>query len=190
MDLAVFYEVVVPIYEMATAILIMISTPVDSFNFFSDLLQLKDPKTGISLFNVVNVTLVCSRCEHKAHPEHCRHKMKYLPPWKSRDKMALIQLIMGDRVTTLLRETRGMVTDTGGGLVEKEHLEALRRRLLWVGDRQAQLETVLVICDPNGVNSPTSSEMALIALCRPAGMSLPSYAVTTFKISLVRSFTR
>lgn len=35
MPLSVFYEIVVPLLEMEKSVLLMISTPVDSFNFFS-----------------------------------------------------------------------------------------------------------------------------------------------------------
>ena len=42
MDTAVFYEVVVPLLELDKTALICISTILDSFNFYSKLLELKD----------------------------------------------------------------------------------------------------------------------------------------------------
>lgn len=43
MDLGVFYEVIVPLLEMEAA-LICISTPLGTFNFYSELTDLKDDK--------------------------------------------------------------------------------------------------------------------------------------------------
>ena len=92
--------------------------------------------------------------------------------------MALVELLMASRVTTLLRESRGLVTDDGGGIVEKQHLEALRMRKLWFcREPQDSVDTVLIVCDPNGSHSPTSSEMALVALCRPRAMPKSGYVV-------------
>ena len=39
MPLSVFYEIVVPLLEMEKSVLLMISTPVDSFNFFSQVID-------------------------------------------------------------------------------------------------------------------------------------------------------
>ena len=50
MKYAMFTDVVVPLLGMATAVLVMISTPVDSFNFFTKLMDLKNNKTGNYLF--------------------------------------------------------------------------------------------------------------------------------------------
>ncbi len=105
MDLSVFYEVVVPLLEMGHAVLIMISTPVDSFNFYSILLQLKDPDTGHPLFLIYEVELICNRCKTKEHPEKCKHKLHYLPWWKSAEKMGITQIILKDQISILQRES-------------------------------------------------------------------------------------
>ena len=105
MDLGVFYEVVVPLWEMGDAVMIMISTPVDSFNFYSALLEMRDPDTGQRVFLVFEVELICRRCMTKEHPEKCKHNLKFLPPWKSAEKMDLVQMIMRDNITILKRES-------------------------------------------------------------------------------------
>lgn len=105
MDLRVFYEVVIPLLEMEQAVLVMISTPVDSFNFYTQLLALVDPSTGKRIFLTYEVDLVCERCKLSAHPEKCRHMLKYLPAWKSAEKLDIVSLILKDRETTLLRES-------------------------------------------------------------------------------------
>lgn len=105
MDLGVFYEVVVPLWEMGDAVMIMISTPVDSFNFYSALLEMRDPDTGQKVFLVFEVELICRRCMTKDVPENCRHNLKFLPPWKSSEKLDLVKMIMKDQVTILKRES-------------------------------------------------------------------------------------
>ena len=112
MDLRVFYEVVVPLLEMGQAVLVMISTPVDSFNFYSALMELRDPVTKQRIFLVYSVDLVCERCQKKPHPERCRHRLRMLPPWKSAEKMDLVALIMKDQQTTLQRESMCVVLST------------------------------------------------------------------------------
>lgn len=105
MDLGVFYEVVVPLWEMGEAVMIMISTPVDSFNFYSALLSMTDPDTGQRMFLVFEVELICKRCMLKEKPEECKHNLKFLPPWKSAEKLDIVKVIMRDQVTTLKRES-------------------------------------------------------------------------------------
>lgn len=105
MDLSVFYEVVVPLWEMGEAVMIMISTPVDSFNFYSVLLNMRDPDSGKRVFLVFEVELICKRCTNKPKPEDCTHMLKFLPPWKSAEKLNLVKMIMRDNVTILKRES-------------------------------------------------------------------------------------
>ena len=105
MDLKVFYEVVIPLLEMEQAILIMISTPVDSVNFYTILLYLEDPDTGKRVFDVYEVDLVCDKCKRTNHPTKCRHMLKYLPSWKDSSKLDIVAMILKDRETTLLRES-------------------------------------------------------------------------------------
>lgn len=69
MDLAVFYEVVVPLLEMGDSVLIMISTPVDSFNFYTELMELRDPATNERILHGYIEELICPKCKETEHPE-------------------------------------------------------------------------------------------------------------------------
>lgn len=55
MDLGVFYEVIVPLMEVENTATICISTPLGSFNFYSELTQIRDDK-GRLVFNVRHIT--------------------------------------------------------------------------------------------------------------------------------------
>ena len=61
LDLAVFYEIVVPLLEMDSTALIAISTPSDSLNFYSEMFELKDAQ-GDPFFRTISVNLVCEAC--------------------------------------------------------------------------------------------------------------------------------
>ena len=51
MDLGVFYEVIVPLMEVKGTATICISTPLGSWNFYSELTEVRDEK-GRRVFNV------------------------------------------------------------------------------------------------------------------------------------------
>ena len=184
MDLKVFYEVVIPLLEMEEAILIMISTPVDSFNFFTQLLRMKNPNTGESVFLTYEADLVCERCAQTAHPEKCRHMLKYLPPWKSSDKLEIVSMILKDRETTLLRESMGVVTDEGGSLFPNENIDIFANELPVVLDERMYPSQLLITCDPNARDSRTSSEMALTAVFYERGTFTVSFLFFFFYFSI------
>ena len=57
----------------------MISTPVNSFNFYSTLLNLKDPDTGQKMFLVFEIELICDVCKKKeSGSEDCKHNLRYI----------------------------------------------------------------------------------------------------------------
>lgn len=85
--------------------MIMISTPVDSFNFFSQLLEMRDPDTGERVFLVFEAEMICRRCREKENAEDCKHNLNLLPPWKSAEKLELVKKIMADQITILKRES-------------------------------------------------------------------------------------
>lgn len=106
MSLSVFYEVIVPLMEMVKSVLIGISTPVDSFNFFNKMLNLKFPDTGEYVFNRYCAELICPNCkELEEDSEMCNHNLDLIPPWKDSKNIALVRLIFGDKVSTLKRES-------------------------------------------------------------------------------------
>jgi len=94
MNKAVYHEIVIPLFEMRNACLICISSPLGQFNFYSALIALKDPRTGLSVIDSYHLKLVCDRCIKKEHPEHCIHEKDKIPPWKSSDKLDIVKMIM------------------------------------------------------------------------------------------------
>ncbi len=153
-----------PLLEMTRSVMIMISTPVNTFNFFSKLLTLKDDN-GNPVFLSYSVELVCKRCLHTDHPEKCRHMIHMLPRWKDEDKMKTAELIMQDQETvTLLRESRGLVIDDDSSYFEGEEIEDMIKATPWSPREDERPRWVLVSIDPNTRNSKTSSNLALFAM--------------------------
>lgn len=102
MDFGVMYEVVVPLMEMRNAILIGISTPVDTFSFFHSLLELKNGDQHV--FNVYKCQLVCDMCLQLDFLD-CPHNKHLIPPWKSEEKHQIVKLIIGSNLEILKRES-------------------------------------------------------------------------------------
>lgn len=78
---------VVPLLEMALAVLICISTPVDTFNFYSLMFDMMNPDTGENVFITYALDLICDMCKPRPDAEKCTHKLKYIPPWKDVAKL-------------------------------------------------------------------------------------------------------
>ena len=165
MDLTVFYEVLVPLLEMGKSTLLMISTPVDSHNFFSALMNLKDPDTGAPVFLVFDVDLICKRCKKKKIQTDCTHMLSFLPPWKSVEKQKSVKLIMKDQQEILQRESFGSVTDSGTPLIAKFLVERFKSKVPWrLSMPGTSVPWVMVAFDPNAGGSAKSSECALVAM--------------------------
>jgi hypothetical protein len=162
MDLNLFHEVVVPLVGMEDTVVVMISTPVDSFNFFSKLMLVKD-KAGRPLFLTADMVLSCDRCIASGHPTKCTHRMKLLPPWKSKDKQDVMAMILHDQMTVMARENFGIVSDDGGAIVESRFINKWLERPRFVPTHGQRAKVVIVAIDPNGSNAKTASEMAIVS---------------------------
>lgn len=93
MDLRVFFEVIVPLLEMEQTSLICISTILESFNFYSRLLDLSDGD-GNSLFETLRFELICEACKASDAPEKCTHMLHLVPRWQSADRHKRLKLVM------------------------------------------------------------------------------------------------
>jgi len=132
MDLGVFYEVIVPLMEVEGTATICISTPLGSFNFYSELTEVRDDK-GKRVFNV-------------------RHIKGGQPPsWKPDEARSRVQAIYGSRTTLYRREIMGEIADEG----ENMAFSVAKLRKLFDKPPMAppyviNEQTVFVAIDPNG----------------------------------------
>jgi len=163
MDLGVFYEVIVPLMEMRGAATICISTPISSWNFYTELTELRDDR-GDLLFNVIKVGMVCHRCLGTDREAECEHPTGDKPDWKleTTEKM---RAIYGHRTTLLMREVMGKVTDADNLAFEVPHLKSFFAAS-GVPDPHTGMTHVFVAVDPNGGASAeggTGSETAVVS---------------------------
>jgi len=105
MDQQVFYEVVVPLLGLRDTALIAISTILDPSNFYTKLIDMKDPD-GKALFDVQKFELVCAKCKASSTPWECTHMTDTLPPWLSGEKHHKIRNFLPPEL--IGRETMGI----------------------------------------------------------------------------------
>lgn len=158
MDMAVFYEVVVPLMELDETALICISTIKDGDNFYSKLLNLKDQSTGKDFFKKYTFVLGCARCRALGKASECTHNMHDLPPWQSGRKHARIREMMADQKELLEQETMGIMQNKN----KRAFAPELVNRLLGNDRFQAARppSEIFLTIDPNGGGD---SDFALVS---------------------------
>ncbi len=157
LDLAVFYEIVVPLLEMDSTALIAISTPSDSLNFYSEMFELKDAQ-GDPFFRTINVNLVCDACRAAGKGSECTHNQDLIPPWKSSAKLDMVRALYADQKDLMQRESMGAITDDAKSLFKSDQVVALLRTEV---DVPCTPDFVFVGVDPNGGGS---SQMAIVSV--------------------------
>ena len=102
----VWTEVVIPLIEVKNTALVAISTPLDSSNFYSTLVTMKDERDE-PIFHVLEARAACEKCiQTLDDPSKCPHVNLERPQWKSK-KTASCQ-------GTLFREPGDAVTRIDG----------------------------------------------------------------------------
>ena len=175
MDLAVFYEVIVPLLEMDKTALICISTPQDSLNFYSEMFDMKGPD-GLALFRTIQVGLACEECLAKGMGGECPHNTDEIPPWKSKEKFDFVKTLYGDRTDLLLRESVGTITEDQSSLFPTAWVDRFIESKENVDPNT--MRYVVIACDPNGGGD---SQMALVSVVFERGkmilVGVDSFAV-------------
>jgi hypothetical protein len=157
LDLSVFFEIVVPLLEMATTALIAISTPQDRLNFYSEMFELKD-HTGEMFFRTIKVSLVCEPCLQSGKASECTHNQDLIPPWKSAAKLDMVRALYGDQSDLMARESMGAITDDATSLFPSQKVLAFMSCSVQL---EIQPEYIFMGFDPNGGGS---SKMALVSV--------------------------
>lgn len=167
MSVDLFFEVVLPLLEMQEAIIIGISTPVDSeFNFFGRLMDLTYPGTRRRVFRIFRVELICPRCRRKKVPSNCTHRLHLLPHWKSRKKFLTVKLIyeaLGKHLTRE-RESMGASASNTALLFDEASIRALKHRPLYVPMPERRPDHVCIFVDPNAGGNNHMAIMSMIMI--------------------------
>ena len=59
---------------MDSTTVLCISTPQDSLNFYSGMMDMKHPNTGLPLLRTIRVGLACDTCIAAGKPEKCTQR--------------------------------------------------------------------------------------------------------------------
>ena len=87
---SLFFEVVLPLLEVDRTSMLAISTPSPegNMNFYTTMMDSKDPNTGKPMFKVLKVGLACDACQAAGIASECTHMESFRPPWKSASKVS------------------------------------------------------------------------------------------------------
>jgi hypothetical protein len=156
LDQAVFTEVVLPLLGVRDTVLLAISTPLESSNFYSQLLAAKKPN-GSTLFKVIQIQLICAECLAKGITDNCPHGAP-LPQWKSSARGDLVKTLMSSDEQMFLREQAGVVTENDTNAFDVESIIRMEHPSTYVNINSSFPAELYVAIDPAGGGA---SEFAL-----------------------------
>jgi len=159
MNDAIFFKIVIPLLKMQQSILIVISSPPrERGHWFAMVLQFVDS---------LMIQYMCEDClnEWKAKKRKldiCPHMKKYFPDYHDSERDEIIKKFYENRDEDYAREALGIVLEEDRRLFMDDQIQDLinKRYDFKSGDI---IDFIVLTCDPNVTNTPTSDEMALVA---------------------------
>jgi len=177
----VWYQVVGPLLTIKNSILIIISSPPkDRGHWFTAL---------IDIIPTLKIVFICDACikewrDKKGKLEICVHKMKYFPSHHESSRQKKLKEIYKSREESFAREILGVALEDDRRLFTDSQIDGFLKRE-YVFRKQVSVPFIVVNCDPNVTNSPTSDEMAIVASTQLYGNYVVSFL---FFLSLSCSF--
>lgn len=107
-----FYETVAPLMIVGNTSLIGISTLLTEFNFYTRLMRMRDPATGLPIFTCMSVQLACEKCKEAGKPAECVHLLHLVPRWQSSERHRRLKVVMQDRPDLIQSELSGLAFES------------------------------------------------------------------------------
>lgn len=85
---------VAPILSIGSSSLVAISTLTSEINFYTRLIQLKDPETHRCLFTVRSIELACEACKAAGVASSCVHMLHLVPRWHSEERHRKLKIMV------------------------------------------------------------------------------------------------
>jgi hypothetical protein len=85
---------IVPVLTTTGVSMLALTTSDGPDNFFSKLMETKNPRTGGPLFQLLDVQLSCVECRKAGKAENCTHKRDAIPSWKPVGVQEKVKVIM------------------------------------------------------------------------------------------------
>ncbi len=134
--------------ELTGTSLLAISTPLDEFNFYSKLVELKDDK-GRPFFKTIRAGRICQDCLLLPNDEML--KCDHVPDgahWKSQPKLKRLKVIFRDDEARGLNELGGIIASNFVACFQKRDIETLFLAPPRV--TRAMPDALIITIDPNG----------------------------------------
>lgn len=157
-------EVVIPLFGVVNFTLLAIATPGEGMsNHYTRLMDMRKPD-GQLLFKTIRIALCCSECISKFKDgEVCPHRDDLIPPWKSSERLKVIQRILDDDPDLNARENLGLLTDGHQFFVSRDLLQRMLNlpRPRFSG---CPAPFVFIGIDPSGGGAQSTFAMASVAV--------------------------
>lgn len=155
-----FFSVMLPIWEMTTMTMLLISSPQGYDSWFQQFLAARDDDSGETIADCVIMDLVCEWCAERGIPEKCRH-VHETPPWKDRKKFSWVSKL--SRKTEFVTESMGHAAGGETGFLSKTAVMDFITTEYAYHD-MPKPKYVMVGCDPNTRGGQGNAEMAIVAM--------------------------
>ena len=185
MPTSLFYEVIVPIIEVAATVLVMISTLSDGTNYYTKMLDKGQVMMaeGRAKYLVYRLELICGRCKKRGNAGfNCKHKLSSIPPWKSEEKLNLVEEIMGsENIDILLKESKNIIGDSAARVFSAESLDKFRSRPYCERHPRVKPKKLFLAIDPSAGGT---SEVSLVLATRDLGNTIVRNSSLSLSLSL------
>ena len=164
-DPTFFYETVAPLTIVKDTTLLAISTLTSEINFYTRLIKMKDPATGLPMFVTKQIKLACDKCIEEGSAHSCPHLLHLVPRWQASEKHLRLKTIMQDRPDLIQSELSGLAFDSLQQVFRPQDIE----RMFQQEPPQIQYnEPIYIFIDP-AAGGP-QSDYCVMSVTRWKGM--------------------
>lgn len=131
---------------------------------------------GNYIMNVLRVELICKSCKRlRATQLKCVHMLDQYPPWKSEEKMRVLQILLAKQREVLMRESMGVLEQDSNEIFDQDTIDDFINRPTFLAN-DIPPKYVFVCVDPNGGGiSDKKSRIGLVAACRYESKTVVSH---------------
>jgi hypothetical protein len=149
MDQAVFFKIILPIWMLTNCSILGISTAEDEFNFYSQLMELKNDE-GDPMFKTLRIVVSCKDCIAADKGKECKHMDSFQPNWKSQRKLRALRIIYKTQQELFARENLGLM-ESGKLFLFRDHVARLQKAPRFAFSISP--DVIWMVVDPSGGGS-------------------------------------
>lgn len=122
-----WYRFLFPMAAVEDRVILMATTPALNGTFFAVLMGLMQEavKNDNNLFTIINHSIICDKCVEAGQHTKCRHKLQWLPAWKSVFGINNMKdMVPGQRMDDYYKEVFGLVKNDDAYYLPSSLVEA------------------------------------------------------------------